>query len=85
MEKQKELKNNYSWQQIEFDEAEGYPFGEDLFYECQVCFWLVPSLPSKAERDTVVECQCGNVSVDADAGRLFVSKSRSVKLYKRIL
>ncbi|MGZ8935863.1 MAG: hypothetical protein ACXW04_13300 [Methylobacter sp.] len=72
-----------SWRQLKFDEAEGFPFGEDLFYECQVCFELVPSLPSKVERNAAVECQCGNVYVDADAGRLYVDKPGSVRLYKR--
>lgn len=79
-----ELTENYLWQSIEFDETKGYPYGMDLFYECQICQRIVPSLPDKKNRDTEVECSCGNLIVDADAGRLYVSKPNSVKLYKRI-
>lgn len=83
MEKQEELRRYYLWRPVEFDEENGYPFGENLFYECQICQQLVPSLPDRADRDLAIECSCGNVIIDADAGRILVSKPNSIKLYKR--
>ncbi len=84
METQNELKKNYSWEQVGFDETTGYPFGNDLFYECQFCRQLIQAYPDKADRDKAFECSCKNLIIDADAGRIFISKPNSTKLYKRI-
>jgi hypothetical protein len=71
MKAQDELRKNYSWEQIEFDETKGYPFGNDLFYECQFCRQLVQSCPDKADRDKAFEYNCNNLIIDADAGRIY--------------
>lgn len=62
---------------IDFDSKQGYPKGDDLFYECQRCKKLVPSMPDKN-----LWCDCYNLCVDVDEGRLAVQDESSLKIVR---
>lgn len=62
---------------VDFDPRQGYPRGADLFYECQRCHKVLPSIP-----DGNIWCDCYNVTVDVDAGRLGVKDESLVKLIR---
>jgi hypothetical protein len=55
----------------------GYPAGEDIFYECLLCNSSVPSMPRNA-----AACQCRNVIVDSDAGRVAVKNADRMRAYR---
>jgi hypothetical protein len=52
---------------IEFDPDRGYPAGDDLYYECTRCRWVVSSVALAN-----LGCPCKNVFIDIDYGRLCV-------------
>jgi hypothetical protein len=62
---------------IDFDPKLGYPNGDDLFYECQRCKKLLPSRPDKN-----LWCDCYNLCVDVDAGRLAVRDNSLLKILR---
>jgi hypothetical protein len=66
-----------SKQYIEFDHKQGYPSGPDLFYECQRCGKMLPSMA----KDNVW-CDCYNLCVDVDFGRLAVQDDSLVRLVR---
>lgn len=41
--------------------------GKDIFYRCEKCSDIVPSIP----KDNI-NCKCGNIGIDKDMNRLFV-------------
>ena len=41
--------------------------GKDIFYKCDKCQHIVPSIP----KDNI-NCLCGNIGIDKDLNRLFV-------------
>lgn len=62
---------------VDFDPRQGYLRAADLFYECQQCHKVLPSIP-----DSNVWCDCYNLMVDIDAGRLGVQNESQVKLIR---
>jgi hypothetical protein len=56
-----------SKQYIPVDLNQGYPAGDEIYYECGICGDDVPSIPAHA-----VACRCRNIIVDVDAGRVSV-------------
>lgn len=50
-----------------FDPANGYPAGENVYYECERCGGVLKSLPEDS-----VHCECKNIIIDADYGRVSV-------------
>ena len=60
---------------IDADFSHGYPTGAALFYECLACGDFVPSFPEHP-----AGCQCDNVLIDVDAGRLSVKDNRRIRL-----
>jgi len=60
---------------LEFDSTKGYPTGPNLLYECEGCKKLVPSLPQNN-----TWCDCRNLCIDVDAGRLAVKDASLLKL-----
>ena len=42
----------------------GWPAGSDIFYKCEICGDIIPSLP-----DGSVLCSCRNMWLDVDYGR----------------
>jgi len=57
------------------DFAKGYPVGAALYYHCLDCDEFVPSLPSEP-----LGCQCRNVFIETDAGRLSIGNDQHVRL-----
>lgn len=64
-------------QYVEFDPKQGYPTGPDLAYECQRCHKIIPSMPQSN-----IWCDCYNLCVDVDAGRLAVKDDSLLKLLR---
>jgi hypothetical protein len=60
---------------IHADFSQGYPTGAALYYECLACGDFVPSFP-----DRPMGCQCGNIFMDVDAGRLSVKDGQRLRL-----
>ena len=49
---------------VNFDQHDGIPAGNDIFYLCLNCRSIIQSYP-----ETYSTCKCGNVFVDVGAGR----------------
>jgi len=64
-------------QYIEFDPDQGYPQDDGLFYECQKCHKILPSMP-----EDNVWCDCYNLCIDVDAGRLAVKDNSLIRLVR---
>jgi hypothetical protein len=61
---------------LDFSPSKGYPAGPDLNYECTICGCVIPSIP-----DDNIGCDCGNVFIDIDAGRISIKNDKEVKLF----
>ena len=64
-------------QYVEFDPKQGYPRGPDLSYECLRCHKIVPSMPQGN-----TWCDCYNLCIDVDAGRLAVKDDSLLRLVR---
>ncbi|MGN6703130.1 MAG: hypothetical protein ACTHKB_09235 [Burkholderiaceae bacterium] len=62
---------------IEFNSSQGFPAGERIRYECEICGENVASMPQHA-----AACKCRNIIVDVDAGRVAVKDSLKMKVYE---
>ncbi len=51
--------------------------GPDLFYECQRCRAVLPSMPKEN-----VNCICYNMGIDVDAGRFASNNDSLIKLLR---
>lgn len=71
----KEIAAKLATHKIPFDPALGWPNAEDLYYECLICGDFVHS----SEDD---ECKCGNMYVDAAAGRAGARSEQKIRLIK---
>ncbi|WP_339911171.1 hypothetical protein [Symmachiella dynata] len=54
-----------------------FPKGDDVFYRCTKCGGLIPSMPYYH-----TECDCGNISVDADGNALKIKRFRNFEVLK---
>lgn len=61
---------------IPFDATQGYPSGNDLFFECLFCGTIVPTLPGDN-----TGCACDNLQIDVDNGRVMVRNHNRLKLF----
>jgi hypothetical protein len=59
-----------------FNPVNGYPAGSNLFYECLKCGEVVPSRPKDS-----THCQCRNIMIDTDYGRIKIQEHAKVKLF----
>jgi hypothetical protein len=59
-----------------FNPANGYPAGTNLLYECLKCGKVIPSMPKDSEH-----CQCRNIMIDTDYGRIKIQDHAQVKLF----
>jgi hypothetical protein len=55
----------------------GYPFGKNIFYECEVCGSIVKSAPENLD-----ECKCKNIIVDMGAGRIITRDDLKIKVFE---
>jgi hypothetical protein len=63
--------------EVPFDPSVGYPFGNNLYYECLKCGVIIPSSPKDC-----IQCACGNIRIDPDYGRVGVKDSRLMKIFQ---
>ncbi len=63
---------------INFNPAQGYPAGKNIFYECSLCNAVIQSMPINA-----AACECGNIIVDSDAGRVSVKDEGQFRIFKK--
>jgi len=61
---------------IEYDFSKGWPAGEDLFYECQLCGVIVSTIQDG-------ECNCGNIYVDVSSARAGAKDESKVRLVQK--
>ncbi len=61
---------------IPYDPSQGYPTGDDLFFECLFCGTIVPTLPGDN-----TGCPCGNLRIDADYGHAMVRNRGYLRLF----
>ena len=61
---------------FKLDHSRGYSAGDDVYYECEICHSSIPSRPSNA-----AACECRNLVVDADAGRVSVKDKSKMLAY----
>jgi hypothetical protein len=64
--------------QILFDPKQGYPAGRNITYRCLKCGIEVPSAPWPTDRST---CNCANIHVDMDGGRVTVKDSTQLEAF----
>ncbi len=67
MKNRQEFERDYILIEISFNPAQGYPAGDDLYYECLKCGELIPSFPQDN-----ISCKCANISIDKDYGRMTI-------------
>lgn len=53
----------------------GYPVGPHRFYKCLICSEVLPSRPKDS-----MQCRCGNVFIDVDAGRMGARDESKIRL-----
>ena len=63
---------------IDFNPTEGYPQGDDLFYECLSCQVEIPS--SSTEN---LCCKCFNVFYDEDEDKFNVQDTSKIALFRK--
>lgn len=61
---------------IPYDPSQGYPAGDDRFFECLFCGTIVPTLPGDN-----TGCPCGNLRIDVDYGRAMVRNHGHLRLF----
>lgn len=60
-----------------FDPAMGYPASKSIYYECGLCGDYIPSKPDRS-----IRCNCRNIVIDVDAGRVSVKNEEQFKVFK---
>lgn len=63
-------------QYFSFNPASGYPAGENIYYECGGCGGVLKSRPEDS-----VHCECRNIMIDADYGRVSVRDHSLMKIF----
>ena len=61
---------------LKMDPSAGYAAGSNLFYECVRCGGVVPSRPPNS-----THCECRNIMIDVDYGRIKVQDHTKTKLF----
>ena len=59
------------------DPSKGYPFGDNLFYECLKCSEVVASAPPES-----THCRCGNIMIDVGFSRMVIEDHSQVRLFE---
>ena len=62
---------------VEFDPNVNLPRSADLYYECQECGDLLPSMPKDS-----VDCTCCNIGIDVYAGKMAIRDKSQIKLLR---
>jgi hypothetical protein len=64
--------------QITFDPRQGFPAARNITYRCLKCSTEVPSMPWPTDRST---CECANIHVDMDGGRITVKDPQQLEAF----
>lgn len=67
MESQEQLREEFTRVPVPYDLSRGYPTGEELYYECPECHFLMKSQPRDYHE---AQCACRHLAIDIDWGRL---------------
>ena len=62
---------------LNFSPSAGYPAGSDIFYECECCGSIIPSLPKDS-----IHCECRNIMIDVDYGRVSIHDISCIRLFR---
>ncbi len=62
-----------------FDPNSGYPTGPDLFYECLRCGRVLLSSPAEC-----IQCDCRNIVIDVDYGRIAIRDVAQARLFAKV-
>ena len=57
----------------------GCTVSPNVFYECVICGKIIPSVPEHS-----MGCDCRNIQIDVDAGRLHIGDDDSVFVFKEV-
>jgi len=57
----------------------GWPAGSDIFYKCEICSDIIPSL----SHDSVL-CSCRNMRLDVDYGRFGGKDEGKIAILRRM-
>ena len=63
---------------LEVDLKKGYVAGKNIFYECESCGDVLPSLPESE----VAECRCKNILIDISSARIGARDESKVKIFE---
>lgn len=61
---------------LRFDSSQGFPVGDNLYYECLRCGDFLPSLPNDN-----IACSCENIAIDIDYGRVHVDDPSQLRAF----
>lgn len=64
---------------VEHDWSKGYPREDVLFFECLECGTVLSSMPLDS-----VMCECQNIAIDVDAGRVSVRDHGKLRLVRKV-
>jgi hypothetical protein len=74
---QEELARDYIDWDVSYDPSKGYPAGEDIYYKCLKCDFLLASQPGEC-----AGCSCGNLFIDWDWGRFSVRNHDDLRIVR---
>lgn len=66
--------------EVYFDESKGFPIGESLYYECELCGTRLSTVNIREAGF----CECRNLHIDVDYCRVSIKTHGSVKLLELI-
>ena len=70
---------NYVVIGINYASTAAVPKDDDIFYRCDDCGDIIPSVPSHN-----IGCKCGNVFIDKDYWRLIVADLTKLSVLRKI-
>jgi hypothetical protein len=71
--------NSFAVVEGEFKKVSDLPMDDSIFYRCQKCGDVLPSLPADS-----IGWSCGNIAIDTDLWRIFILAFTEVSVLKKI-
>ena len=72
-------KVNYEVLDIQIKDISEAIIGKDIFYKCEICQVIVPSMP----KDNAY-CSCLNINIDKDMHRMYVKDKSKFLILRKI-
>ena len=63
---------------VDVDYSQGYPGGENCFYECLRCNTAIESRPADFAG---IECRCGNIWISMDDARMGIKDKSQARYF----